>query len=121
MLKNVTEKGEQTCPMSCLIKDHKDWQFSEETPVLPSRPIIAGNVGINRCLSEILFLIIEPITGGARADSIDSTGDILKKINDLNNSGQILQACTYDEGEQSKIIPQTWLTKKLKANKTKIR
>ena len=105
MLKNVNEKGEQTCPMSCLIKDHKGWEFSVETPVPPSRPVIAGNVGINRCLSEILSLIIEPITDRAGGDSIDSTGDMLHKINELNKSGEIFRACTDNVDELTENSP----------------
>ena len=53
MHKNITEKGEQTCPMICLIKDHKGWEYSPETPFPPSRPVIAGNMGINRCIDRI--------------------------------------------------------------------
>ena len=96
MHKNVSEKGEQTCPMVCLIKDHKGWQYSPETPVPPSRPVIAGNVGINRCISEILSLVIEPITSELGGDPIDSTGHMLDIIDQLNKSGVIKEAFTRD-------------------------
>ena len=89
MMKNIVEKCEQTCPLTFLVKDHKVWwEFSEKTPVPPSRPMIAMNVGISRCLSEVLSLIIEPITSRAGGDSINSTGDMLYKINELNRSGE---------------------------------
>ena len=73
MLKNVNENGEQTCPMFCLVKDHKGWSFSEDNPSPPSRPVVAGNLGINRNLSEILSLLIEPVTlnmGGAAIEGV---------------------------------------------------
>ena len=42
--KNMTDKGEQTCQMSLLIKDHKNWSQESNGPV-PSRPVIFGNNG----------------------------------------------------------------------------
>ena len=87
MEKNVIENGEQTCPMVCLVKDHKGWSYSPDTPVPPSKPVIAGNIGVNRGLSELLSLIIEPITTKMGGDSIDSTSDMLYQINSINESG----------------------------------
>ena len=97
MVKNITENGQQTCPMVCLIKDHKGWQYTEDTRVPPSRPVIAGNVGINRNISEILSLLIEPLTSDLGGDSIDSTGDMLHQIDQLNKSGVIRQATAQDQ------------------------
>ena len=76
MNKNVCEKGEQTCPMFCLIKDHKAWSFKESDPTPPSRPVIAGNLGINRNLSELISLVIEPITLNMDGAAFESTQDI---------------------------------------------
>ena len=84
MLKNMTEGGEQACPMVCLVKDHKGWVFTEEDPYPPSRPVIAGNIGMNRCLSEVLSLIIEPVTQNMKSHAIDSTGDMLNLIDEIN-------------------------------------
>ena len=92
MIKNVTENGEQTCPMVCLIKDHKGWSYSESTPVPPSRPVIGGNVGINRGLSELLSLLIEPVTSMLGGDAIESTGDMLSKIDEINKSDELREA-----------------------------
>ena len=75
MNKNVNEGGEQVCPMTCLIKDHKGWVYSHETPSPPSRPVIAGNVGVNRCMSELTSLIIEPITMNMKSHAIDALFD----------------------------------------------
>ena len=54
MHRNTIEKGEQSCPMVCLLKDHKGWVFDEKNQDPPSRPVVAGNVGINRNISEVL-------------------------------------------------------------------
>ena len=86
MTKNITENGEQTCHLTCLVKDHKGWVYSEETPIPPSRPVISGNVGINRSLSELLSLVIEPITADMGGDAIESTSDMLNKIEEINQS-----------------------------------
>ena len=101
--KNLTEGGEQACPMSCLIKDHKGWRFSDTTPDPPSRPVIAGNCGINRCLSELLSLVIEPITSRMNGDAIDSTGDMLGKIHKLNKSGMIDKLIKEGTGEEKMV------------------
>ena len=103
--KNLTENGEQACPMTCLIKDHKGWQYSESTPIPPSRPVVAGNCGINRCLSELLSLIIEPVTNEMKGDAIDSTGDMLGKITELNKKGlikELIENGPYSVKESSK-------------------
>ena len=92
MERNITENGEQTCPMICLIKDHKGWSFTSDTPTPPSRPVIAGNAGVNRGLSEILSLLIEPITSEMDSDCIDSTSDMLSHIEIVNKSG-IIKEC----------------------------
>ena len=63
--------------------------YDETDPVPPSRPIIAGNIGINRCLSEIVSLIIEPVTLNMGGCAIESTSDMLGKITELNKSGVI--------------------------------
>ena len=89
MDKNVHEGGEQACPMTCLIKDHKGWTYSEDTPIPPSRPVVAGNIGVNRCMSELTSLIIEPISMNMESHAIDSTGDMLHLIENLNGTGEI--------------------------------
>ena len=61
MAKNVIDKGEQACPMILLIKDHKSWVPNFNEPP-PSRPVVAGNCGLNSHLSELVSHIIEPIT-----------------------------------------------------------
>ena len=55
--KNMADKGEQTCHMSLLIKDHKKWSLGSSDPI-PSRPVISGNNGLNCHMSEIISHII---------------------------------------------------------------
>ena len=96
MKKNIIEGGEQSCPMVCLVKDHKGWSYDPGDPAPPSRPVVAGNLGINRCLSEMVSLIIEPITLNMGGHSIESTGDMLHLISELNNSGLIEELISND-------------------------
>ena len=93
MVNSLSAEEAETEEMVCLVKDHKGWEFSPETPDPPSRPVVAGNIGINRNISEILSLIIEPITSGLQGDAINSTGDMLHIINGLNESGQLRKNC----------------------------
>jgi len=94
MDRNVHEGGEQACPMTCLIKDHKGWSYSTDTPTPPSRPVVAGNVGVNRCMSELTSLIIEPISMNMESHAIDSTGDMLHLIENLNGTEEIEKLIT---------------------------
>ena len=69
--------------MSLLIKDHKKWDPNSNDP-LPSRPVISGNNGLNRHLSEFLSLILEPIAMETDGLEIDSSNEMLSKIDELN-------------------------------------
>ena len=71
MSKNTNDKGEQVCPMVLLVKDHKGWSMDSDTPP-PSRPVVAGNCGLNNHLSELISHIIEPITTESIGCEIDS-------------------------------------------------
>ena len=83
MAKNVLDKGEQVCSMVLLIKDHKSWSPDSETSP-PSRPVVAGNCGLNSHLSELISHILEPITLEAPGCEIDSTSEMLSKIDKIN-------------------------------------
>ena len=83
MAKNITDKGEQSCHMELLLKDHKGWVESSGKPP-PSRPVVSGNTGLNCHLSELLSNVLEPITKEAPGSEIDSTKELLDKINKLN-------------------------------------
>ena len=84
MEKNLSDKGEQACAMQLLIKDHKNWHQSSGTPP-PSRPVVSGNSGLNRHLSEMISLVIEPVASEADGFEVDSTGEMLAKIDELND------------------------------------
>ena len=55
---------------------------SESPP--PSRPVIAGNVGLNCHLSEIISKIVEPITLTSEGFDIESTQNMLHIISKFN-------------------------------------
>ena len=83
MCKNVLDKGEQVCNMVLLVKDHKNWKPGSDSPP-PSRPVVSGNTGLNCHLSEMLSLILEPITSQANGHEVDSTLEMLSKVEGLN-------------------------------------
>ena len=84
MHKNTLDKGEQVCPMVLLIKDHKGWSPDMNTPP-PSRPVVSGNCGLNSHLSDLISLIMEPVTSEANGFEVDSTSEMLHRINLLND------------------------------------
>ena len=51
----------------------------------PSRPVISGNSGLNRHLSEMISLVIEPVASESKGFEADSTGEMLAKIDELND------------------------------------
>ena len=83
MSKNICDMGEQICPMVLLIKDHKGWSPEMNTP-LPSRPVVSGNCGLNSHLSELISLVMEPVTNEASGHEIESTTEMLHRISELN-------------------------------------
>ena len=112
MARNTTDKGEQTCHMSLLIKDHKQWSPQSET-VVPSRPVISGNTGLNCHLSELISHLIEPTAYEHSGNEINSTDDMLSKIENLNKklSSKICRGNEFDrfvdlkESEKSRVDP----------------
>ena len=83
--RNVVDKGEQTCQMSLLLKDHKNWSRESGCPI-PSRPVVAGNMGLNCHLSELISHIIDPISYEHSGNEVDSSDDLLAKIEKLNET-----------------------------------
>ena len=70
--------------MTLLIKDHKGWVEESGKPP-PSRPVVSGNTGLNCHLSELLAHIIEPVTKEAPGLEIDSTSELLTRIEEINS------------------------------------
>ena len=83
MSNNLSDKGEQVCNMSLLLKDHKKWVCGSVGPI-PSRPVISGNNGLNCHLSELVSAIVDPVASELEGREIDSTDDMLSKIDELN-------------------------------------
>ena len=80
---NMIDEGAQTCALRLLIKDHKGW-LPDTGTCPPSRPVVAGNSGLNMHLSEIISKILEPIAENGKAFEVNSTGHMLDKIDKLN-------------------------------------
>ena len=83
MHQNLLDKGEQSCAMSLLVKDHKQWSRDSGRPV-PTRPVISGNSGLNCHLSELNSMIIEPPAFEHSGNEVDSTDDMIEKLGKLN-------------------------------------
>ena len=77
--------GSQAAPLRLLLKDHKSWDKNSGKPI-PSRPVINGKGGYNSHLSEILSMILGPLSKEAMGSEINSTGDLLAKIQSVNES-----------------------------------
>ena len=84
---SMCDRGEVVAPLYLLIKDHKGWKEEDGTPP-PSRPVCSGNRGYNRHLSELLSLVLEPVSHALQGYDIDSTGELLMKIESLNEQLQ---------------------------------
>ena len=63
MKKNLVVSDLDVPEMAILIKDHKNWKYSDqkEGKKVPSRPVVSGNSTITTHLSELLSEIIEPV------------------------------------------------------------
>ena len=68
------------CPLYLTYKDHKGWSWSKGTPP-PTRPIAAGNVGMNIHLSEVVSEVAEAVAN-ALPDTreVISTEDMLARF-----------------------------------------
>ena len=69
--------------MTLLIKDHKSWSPGDRGPI-PSRPVEAGNSGLNVHLSELISSVIEPVALEESEREIDSTDDMIIRILGIN-------------------------------------
>ena len=89
----MTDRGEAVAPLYLLIKDHKGWvQESGQAP--PSRPVCSGLRGFNRHLSELVSLLLEPVSHSIRGSEIDSTGALLYNIEEYNRkmkAGEVIE------------------------------
>ena len=69
---SMNDCSDAVAPLYLLIKDLKGWSEDHGTPP-PSRPVCSENQGMNKHLSEIVSMILEPIAHAAKGADIDST------------------------------------------------
>ena len=74
--------GQEVPEMILLLNDHKGWSGKG---VVPTRPVVSGNKGINTHLSELLSEILEPISYTMGGGDILSTEEALEKITNIND------------------------------------
>ena len=74
-----------TCPVTLMYKDHKNWKPS--CPGLPpTRQVIGGHVGVNVHVSETVSDIVEPLANHVRGGKeAVSTEDMVAKVEKLNS------------------------------------
>jgi len=88
--------GCQAAPLRLLLKDHKPWN-PDSGKEIPSRPVVNAKAGYNCHLSEILSIILGPVAKEAAGFELNSTGDLLAKVNDIN--GKIVSNSSVDSIE----------------------
>ena len=76
-------KGRWLPLYTCLLKTTKVGPPRTTAPP-PSRPVCGGNKGFNRHLSELLSLLLEPTGHAIEGNDIDSTSELLLKVEKLN-------------------------------------
>ena len=85
MESNMADQTGIVAPMYLLVKDHKGWSEDDGTPP-PSRPVCEGNVGVTRHLSEAVSMVLEPLSHAMDGSDVESTGDMLSKVEEFNQS-----------------------------------
>ena len=76
---SMQDWSESVAPLYLLIKDHKGWSEETGTPP-PSRPVCSGNRGFNKHLSELVSLILEPLSHAMEGGDVNSTGAFLDQV-----------------------------------------
>ena len=84
MARNLQDHGAEVPEMILLVKDHKDWT-QESGKVVPTRPVVSGNKGLNTHLSELLSEILEPVSLNMLSAEVSSTEEVLHKISSYND------------------------------------
>ena len=98
-VRNLLNHGLAVCPLTLLIKDHKIWSVeSGESP--PSRPVIGGNVGGNRAMSEYMSLYLEPVARGQNSMEINASGGLLSVIENINKDLKTRESSSQKEEEE---------------------
>ena len=85
--RNMLNYGLAVCKMTVLIKDHKSWSVNE---TLPGRAVMAGNMGGNTNISELLSAFLEPIASeNTKCMEVNSTDGLLAEIDKMNEENSI--------------------------------
>ena len=96
VLNSMMDHSESIAPLYLLIKDHKGWtENSGEAP--PSRPVCSGNSGMNKHLSEIVSHVLEPLAHSIDGADIESTGELLHEIRELNKKRKEDKCCEIEK------------------------
>lgn len=86
------------CPLYLMFKDHKSWSWALGT-VPPTRPVAAGNAGMNIHISEIVSEVVEPLVSNIEGGlEIISTEDMLAWIDELNRKNESWTPSSWWEG-----------------------
>ena len=84
VISSSTDLGVQAAPLRLLLKDHKPYDLNSDKPV-PSRPVVNGRAGYNCHISELLSMILGPVAKESSGAEINSTGDMLSRIQNIND------------------------------------
>ena len=99
VVSSMIDNSESIAPLYLLIKDHKNWSETSGEPP-PSRPVCSGNSGMNKQLSEIVSHILESLAHSIEGADIDSTGELLLEIRELNKRRE-KKSCEEIPGEMN--------------------
>ena len=83
IISSSLDEGSQVVTLRLLLKDHKPYD-PKTNRVIPSRPVVNGSAGFNCHLSEILSMILGPVSKEAIGSEINSTSDLLSIIDNIN-------------------------------------
>ena len=97
-VRNLLNHGLAVCPLTLLIKDHKIWSVESGGSPL-SRPVIGGNVGGNRVLSEYMSLVLEPMAKRMVSMEINASGSLLSIIENINDDLKSRKSSSHEEEE----------------------
>ena len=114
---SMNDQCEAVAPLYLLVKDHKGWEEKSGQPP-PSRPVCSGIRGYNRHLSELVSLILEPISHSIEGADIDSTSALLDNIEKLNKERkQVQDQRTVTDKTQEEEVEQYTERKETKENR----
>ena len=89
-------------PLYLLFKDHKGWSL-ETGSAPPSRPVVSAASGQNDHWSEVISEVIEPVVKTwERSMEVQSTGDLVSKMNEINDLELGLEEVDLEQGDKER-------------------